>query len=208
MRRTMGCSVGERAFSSNWLTVRACSWMKRMFLAFLAATEKAGAVPTQKDIRVAQVSVGLRADYAATLATNVARRPIPTTTKIVELRPRAVRSSLPTPCYRARCRRSASSTSLMSPGGMLPTLVPTWSIDTERTCSACVFESRLRPDSWTGSKTWNGCTRSTLEVTGTTVTTPRPSRAATVSRRARRVARSLNVLPPPAQRKMGLRPPQ
>src|SRR5664279_2054229 len=40
------------------------------------------------------------------------------------------------------------------------------------------MESTLSPTASDGSNTWNGSTRLTLLVTGTTVTTPRPSRAA------------------------------
>ena len=51
--------------------------------------------------------------------------------------------------------------------------------DVERsTCSACAFESRERPVSRSWSNTWNGYTRATLVVNGTTVMTPRPKRVA------------------------------
>ena len=46
---------------------------------------------------------------------------------------------------------------------------------TDRTCSAWALESTFKPVSAAGSKAWNGCIRIVLLVTGTTVTTPRPS---------------------------------
>ena len=59
-----------------------------------------------------------------------------------------------------------------------PSLAPIRSVDTDLICSACALESRRRPVPPAGKKTRNGNTRSTFEVIGTTVTTPRPSRAA------------------------------
>ena len=47
-------------------------------------------------------------------------------------------------------------------------------------CSTWAFESSLRPVLAAASITWKGWITSVLEVTGTTVTTPCPSSAATV----------------------------
>jgi len=49
---------------------------------------------------------------------------------------------------------------------------------TERTCSACAFDSTVNPHSPAARRTWNGCTRVVSEVIGTTVTTPRLLRSA------------------------------
>ena len=45
----------------------------------------------------------------------------------------------------------------------------------DRTCSACALASTGSPVDSAGSRTWKGWTRSTFKVTGTTVSTPRPS---------------------------------
>src|SRR4051794_2758240 len=55
---------------------------------------------------------------------------------------------------------------------------------TERSCSACAFESVRRPVRPAGRSVWKGKTRATLLVTGTIVTTPRPRRAATALARS------------------------
>jgi hypothetical protein len=68
----------------------------------------------------------------------------------------------------------------MTGGGTAPSLAPSRWTATARTCSACAFESCSRPVSAAGSSTWNGETRAIDEVTGTTVTTPRPRRTAVV----------------------------
>ena len=57
---------------------------------------------------------------------------------------------------RARCSRNASSSAASCGPVSRPTLAPIRSIATERTCSACAFESRARPASSASSKTWNG----------------------------------------------------
>ncbi len=59
-----------------------------------------------------------------------------------------------------------------------PRIGPSRSTETDRTCSHCAFESTRSPVSPASSMTWNGNTRVTLLVMGTTVTTPRPKRAA------------------------------
>lgn len=63
---------------------------------------------------------------------------------------------------------------------MCPIKAPTLSTATDLTCSACALESRSGPVSAASNTTWNRYTRFVFDVTGTTVTTPRPSRAAVV----------------------------
>ena len=75
--------------------------------------------------------------------------------------------------YSCRCRRKASSIPIISCGGTWPMTGPRRSTLTDRTCSACAFESTRKPVASAGSRVWNGKTRVTLLVTGTTVTTPR-----------------------------------
>ena len=60
-----------------------------------------------------------------------------------------------------------------------PRTGPSRSTETAPTCSALTFDGSRKPASCAGSRTWNGKTRATLLLIGTTVTTPRPSRAAT-----------------------------
>ena len=52
--------------------------------------------------------------------------------------------------------------------------------DTARTCSACALLSIARPVSDVGNSAWNGNTRATFEVSGTTVTVPRPVYSAAI----------------------------
>jgi hypothetical protein len=47
--------------------------------------------------------------------------------------------------YKARCTRSASSRSAMTAVGSLPICLPMRSTATDRICSACAFESWVRP---------------------------------------------------------------
>ena len=70
----------------------------------------------------------------------------------------------------------------------------------ERTCSAWALESCRNPVAAAGSNAWNGKIRAVLLVTGTTVTTPRPSRAAIA------LARSLLTITA-GRRRVGLAPP-
>ena len=68
----------------------------------------------------------------------------------------------------------------MSDAVSSPTRPPTRSTATERTCSVCALESRGSPESEAGKNTWNGYTRVTFDVSGTTVMTPRLTRDAVV----------------------------
>jgi predicted AAA+ superfamily ATPase len=74
--------------------------------------------------------------------------------------------------YRSRCRRSASSTCAISSALTPPTRWSNRSTATDRTCSACAFESRGRPVSTAGRETWNSSLRLRFVVRGTTVMTP------------------------------------